>query len=260
MASSALTAQRVLSVHHWTETLFSFRTTRDPGLRFESGQFVMLGLEDEGKAILRAYSIASANFEEWLEFFSIKAPGGKLTSRLQNLRVGSSILIGAKATGTLLLRDVRPGQRLYLLGTGTGLAPFLSIIHDPNVYEAFDQVILAHGVRNTAELAYADYITKELPFHPLVGEAVRRGLLYYPAASRESFTNHGRLSTLLETGRLCADLGLPELDRAHDRFMLCGSQAMLVTFGGILGRRGFGASAKIGDPGDYLVERAFVAQ
>lgn len=258
--ASALTCESVLSVHHWTETLFSFRTTRDRGLRFESGQFVMLGLEDEGKAILRAYSIASANFEDWLEFFSIKAPGGKLTSKLQNIRVGSPIFIGRKATGTLLFRDLRPGRRLYLLGTGTGLAPFVSIVHDPQVYEAFDQVILAHGVRNTAELAYADYITKKLPFHPLVGEAAQHRLLYYPAVSRESFTTHGRLSTLIESGRLCSDLGLPTLDPAHDRFMLCGSQAMLATFGGILGGMGFGFSAKIGEPGDVLVERAFAAQ
>lgn len=251
--------ERVLSVHHWNDGLFSFRTTRDPGLRFDSGQFIMVGLEIDGKPVMRAYSFASAAWEEELEFFSIKVPDGPLTSRLQHLTVGDEILLSKKPTGTLLISDLHPGRRLYLLGTGTGLAPFLSIIKDPETYERFDTVIVAHGVRYIEDLAYRDVIGRELSNHPILGEIIGDRLRYYPAVTREPFEHQGRLTELLDNGRMTGDLGLPNLDPAEDRVMLCGSMAMLKDFREILDRRGFRASGSIGDPGDYVFERAFVS-
>lgn len=160
---SNLNTERVLSVHHWNDSLFSFKTTRDPGLRFENGQFVMIGLEVEGRPLMRAYSIASPNYEDHLEFYSIKVPNGPLTSRLQHLQVGDSIRVSKKPTGTLLLDDLRPGKNLYLLATGTGLAPFLSLIQEPEAYERYEKIVLVHGVRFVSELAYAEFITQQLP-------------------------------------------------------------------------------------------------
>lgn len=255
---SAFDTEQVLHVHHWTPSYFSFRTTRGAGLRFENGQFVMIGLPSESKPVMRAYSIASANWEEEMEFFSIKVPDGPLTSRLQHIAVGDSILIGRKPTGTLLISDLHPGRNLYLLGTGTGLAPFLGIIKDPETYERFDKVILTHGVREVADLAYRDYITRELPQHEYLGEVISRQLLYYPAVTREAFVNHGRLTDLLDAGRISADLGLAPIDPAHDRAMICGSQQMLADFRSLLDQRGFQVSPRIGSPGDYVFERAFV--
>jgi ferredoxin/flavodoxin---NADP+ reductase len=250
--------ERVLSVHHWNDGLFSFRTTRDPGLRFESGQFIMIGLPVDGKPLMRAYSFASASWEEELEFFSIKVPDGPLTSRLQNLEVGDEILFSKKPTGTLLISDLHPGKCLYLLSTGTGLAPFLSIIKDPATYERFDTVIVAHGVRLIEDLAYRETISDELPNHELLGEVIRDRLLYYPAVSREPFIHSGRLTHLLESGQLTHDMNLPPLDPENDRVMLCGSMAMLKDFRGLLDQRGFKASPSIGQAGDYVYERAFV--
>ncbi|MDZ7789875.1 MAG: ferredoxin--NADP reductase [Xanthomonadales bacterium] len=250
--------ERVLSVHHWNEDLFSFRTTRDPGLRFESGQFIMIGLVVDGKPLMRAYSFASASWEEELEFFSIKVPDGPLTSRLQNLQVGDEILLSKKPTGTLLISDLHPGKRLYLLGTGTGLAPFLSIIKDPETYERFNTVIVAHGVRHVADLAYRQHISDELPNHDLLGDVIHGRLLYYPAVTREPFMNNGRLTKLFDSGQMTEDLQLPPLDPENDRVMLCGSMAMLKDFRQILDRRGFKGSPSIGQAGDYVFERAFV--
>lgn len=250
--------ERVLSVHHWNDGLFSFRTTRDPGLRFESGQFIMIGLPVDGKPLMRAYSFASAAWEEELEFFSIKVPDGPLTSRLQHLQVGDEILLSKKPTGTLLISDLHPGKRLYLLGTGTGLAPYLSIIKDPETYERFDTVIVAHGVRLIEDLAYREHITDELPNHDLLGEMIQGRLLYYPAVSREPFIHSGRLTDLLDSGQMTRDLGLPDLDPENDRVMLCGSMAMLKDFRELLDERGFQASPSIGQVGDYVFERAFV--
>lgn len=255
---SMLAAETVTEVRHWNDTLFSFRTTRDPGLRFANGQFVMIGLPAEGRPLLRAYSIASANHEEELEFFSIKVPDGPLTSRLQHLRPGDEVLVSRKPTGTLIIDDLNPGRNLFLLGTGTGLAPFLSIIKDPETYERFERVIVAHGVRTVSELAYADLIERELPQHEFLGDCVRGKLLYYPTVTREPFRNQGRLTTLIESGKLCRDLGLPPLDAGQDRAMLCGSPAMLNDLSGLLDARGFRVSPNIGAPGDYVIERAFV--
>src|SRR5262245_205202 len=255
---SNLGTERVLDVHHWNDTLFSFRTTRDPALRFRNGHFVMIGLPVQGKPLLRAYSVASANHEEHLEFFSIKVPNGPLTSRLQHLKAGDEIFVGRKPVGTLVLDDLRPGKHLYLLATGTGLAPFLSITKDPEVYERFEKVVLVHGVRSVSELAYADMIQHELPQHEFLGDLLRDKLVYYPTVTREPFRNQGRLTELLDSGKLNEDIGLPPLDPGVDRVMICGSQAMLEDCCKLLDARGFQISPRQGEAGDYVIERAFV--
>src|SRR5690554_1263676 len=203
---AAFNSEQVLSVRHWNDTLFSFKTTRDSGLRFDNGHFVMLGLEIDGKPMVRAYSIASANYEENLEFLSIKVPNGPLTSRLQHLQVGDSVLISRKPVGTLVVDDLKPGKNLYLFGTGTGLAPFMSIIKDPEVYERFDKVVLLHGVRYVSELAYADFIQNELPNNEYFGDIVREKLIYYPTVTREPFRHTGRLTAVIESGKLFDDI------------------------------------------------------
>jgi ferredoxin--NADP+ reductase len=253
-----LGTEQVLSVRHWNDTLFSFTTTRSRELRFENGHFVMVGLEVEGKPLTRAYSIASANYEDHLEFFSIKVPDGPLTSRLQHLKANDNILIGRKPVGTLVLRDLKPGKNLYMFATGTGLAPFMSLIRDPEVYERFEKIVLVHGVRVVSELAYADYIRDELPNHELLGEEIAAKLIYYPTVTREPFRNRGRLTDLIDSGQLFADIGLPALDPSQDRAMICGSPSMLTETSALLDARGFVASPSSGVPGDYVIERAFV--
>ena len=250
--------ERVLSVHHWNDTLFSFRTTRDPALRFRNGHFVMLGLPVEGKPLLRAYSVASANHDEHLEFLSIKVPNGPLTSRLQHLQPGDELIVGRKPVGSLVVDDLRPGRHLYLLSTGTGLAPFMSIIQDPETYERFEKVVLIHSVRLVSELAYGDFIESGLPQHEFLGELVRDKLIYYPTVTREAFRNQGRLTDVIASGRLSEDIGLPPLDPAHDRAMICGSPAMLADSCSLLYARGFQISPRQGELGDYVIERAFV--
>jgi ferredoxin--NADP+ reductase len=257
---SAFQEETVLSVHHWTDRLFSFTTTRDASLRFSNGHFTMIGLRlESGKPLLRAYSIVSANYEDHLEFLSIKVQDGPLTSRLQHLKVGDKIVVGRKPTGTLLINYLLPGKNLYLIGTGTGLAPFLSVARDPETYERFEKVIVVHGVRDVAELAYRDYLTHELPDHEFLGEMVSQQMLYYPTVTREPFVNQGRVTTLIETGKMQADLGLPPLDPAHDRVMLCGSPGMLRDLKHMLEQRGFieGNTTK---QGDFVIERAFAEQ
>ncbi len=255
---AAFNTEQVLSVHHWNDTLFSFTTTRDAALRFHNGHFVMIGLEVDGKPLMRAYSIASANYEENLEFLSIKVQNGPLTSRLQHLKEGDSILVSRKPVGTLVIDDLRAGRNLFLFGTGTGLAPFMSIIKDPDTYERFEKVILVHGVRFVSELAYSDFIQNELPKNEYFGDVVREKLLYYPTVTREEFRNTGRITDLIDSGKLCADLGIPQLDPAQDRAMLCGSPAMLTDISAMLDNRGFVVSPGVGQPGDYVIERAFV--
>jgi ferredoxin--NADP+ reductase len=221
--------ERVLTVHHWNETVFSFTTTRDPGLRFENGHFIMLGLHVDGKPLMRAYSIASANHEEYLEFLSIKVADGPLTSRLQNIKPGDEVLVSRKPTGTLLLHDLKPGKRLYLLSSGTGLA-------------------------------YRDFIEWELTHHEYLGEQVRSQLVYFPTVTRERFRYQGRVTELIESGKLFQDTGMPPLDPAQDRVMICGSPAMLTDLSALLNARGFHISAHVGEPGDYVIERSFVAR
>ena len=257
---SAFLEETVLSVHHWTDRLFSFTTTRDTSLRFSNGHFTMIGLRTEtGKPLLRAYSIASANYEEHLEFLSIKVQDGPLTSRLQLIQVGDKIVVGKKPTGTLLIDYLLKGKNLYLFGTGTGVAPFLSIVRDPATYERFEKVILVHGVREVAELAYNEYLTHDLPEHEFLGDMVSAQMLYYPTVTREPYKNQGRITELLDSGKLQMDLGLPPLDPAHDRVMLCGSPGMLRDLKHMLEKRGFmeGNTTK---QGDFVIERAFAEQ
>jgi len=256
---SNMHTERVLSVHHWTDRLFSFTTTRDMALRFSNGHFTMIGLMVNNKPLLRAYSIVSANYEEHLEFLSIKVPDGPLTSKLQHIQVGDDIVVGRKPTGTLLIDYVLPGKNLYLLGTGTGMAPFLSIIRDPETYEKFEKVILVHGVREVAELAYHDYLVNELPNHELLGEMVQEQFLYYPTVTREPFKHQGRITDLLTSNQLTQDLGLPNLDASIDRVMICGSPQLLKDLKVILESKHF-KEGNTSEPGDYVIERAFAEQ
>ncbi len=254
---SAFYEEKVLTVHHWTDRLFSFTTTRDPALRFSNGHFTMIGLRVDGKPLLRAYSIVSANYEEHLEFLSIKVQDGPLTSRLQHIQVGDTLVVGKKPTGTLVVDYLLPAKRLYMFASGTGLAPFLSIIRDPETYEKFDQLILVHGVREVKELAYHDYITQELPEHEFLGEMVKEKLLYYPTVTREPFRNQGRSTDLINNGKLFSDLGLPEMNPTEDRAMICGSPGLLRDLKAIFDARGF-KEGNTTTPGDYVIERAFV--
>lgn len=250
--------EKVTKVHHWTDHLFSFSLTRDPGLRFKNGQFVMIGLEVNGKPLMRAYSIASPDYAEELTFFSIKVPDGPLTSRLQHLKVGDEVLVSKKPTGTLVLDDVRPGRNLYLFSTGTGLAPFLSLPLDLEIYDRFEKVVLLHGVRHAQDLAYRDFFTKDIFDNEYFGEQARNQLIYYPVVSREPFIHHGRIPDLIENGQLARDIGLPELNPETDRGMICGSMSMLKSISELLDKRGFKVSPRMGEPGDYVIERAFV--
>ena len=254
---SNLNCERVLSVRHWTESLFSFTATRDSSFRFQNGQFTMLGIEIDGRPLLRAYSMASANYEDRLEFFSIKVPDGPLTSRLQCIRDGDIVLVGRKATGTLVRDNLLPGTTLYLLATGTGLAPFASIIKDPETYDRFDKVVLVHGCRQVAELAYGEAIVSDLPNNEFFGETVREKLVYYPTVTREPFQNRGRITDLIACGALFRDVGLPPLDLAADRLMLCGSPPMLADLRALLVERGF-SEGNHSEPGHFVIEKAFV--
>ncbi len=253
----AFVEERVLSIHHWTDRLFSFTTTRGQGLRFSNGHFIMIGLKVDGKALLRAYSVVSPNWEEHLEFFSIKVPDGPLTSRLQHIKVGDTILIGNKATGTLVTDYLLPGKNLYLLGTGTGLAPWLSIIRDPDTYERFEKVIVVHGVRHVEDLAYRDLLEKDLFEHEILGEIVKDKLIYYPTVTREPFRNQGRISDQITQGVFPQNIGLPALNRETDRVMLCGSPEMLDSLKAIMKDMGF-KEGNTSTPGDFVIERAFV--
>ncbi|RFB80729.1 ferredoxin--NADP reductase [Methylovirgula sp. 4M-Z18] len=248
--------ETVLGVHHWTDTLFSFKTTRNPTFRFRNGEFTMIGLKAGERPLLRAYSVASANYEEELEFFSIKVQDGPLTSRLQHLKKGDSIIVSRKATGTLVIDNLLGGRNLYLVGTGTGLAPFLSVIKDPETYERFEKVVLVHGCRHVTELAYGEMITKHLPNDELLGEMVRSQLIYYPTVTRDPFRNRGRITELMKSGRLFTDIGLPQLEAEKDRVMICGSPGLLVDTKELLLNRDF-VEGNHGTPGHFVIEKAF---
>ena len=252
---SVLFDAEVLDVRHWTDRQFSFTCTRDPAFRFQSGQFTMLGLIVDGKPLLRAYSVVSPHWEETLEFLSIKVPDGPLTSKLQHIRAGDKIQIGRKASGTLLTQNLLPGRHLYLLATGTGLAPFMAMVRDPEVYEQYEKVILVHGCRQVAELAYEDVITRELPDNEYFGDQVRQKLLYYPTVTREPFRNQGRIPTLMHSGKLAQDLGLPPLSKEDDRFMLCGSPEMLRDTRALFDVMGM-TEGNMSHPGRFVIERA----
>lgn len=254
---SALFEEEVLHVRHWTDRLFSFTTTRSPSFRYENGQFTMIGLPVNGKPLLRAYSLVSPNYAEQLEFLSIKVQEGPLTSKLQHLKVGDKVLVGKKATGTLLIDNLLPGRNLFLLGTGTGLAPFLSIAKDPAAYERFERIVLVHGCRFIEELAYADEIENLLPNDELLGEEIRAKLLYYPTITREPFRNGGRITAALASNKLTDTLGLAPLDAAQDRVMVCGSPAFLSDITELLRARSF-IEGSSNEPGSYVIEKAFV--
>jgi ferredoxin--NADP+ reductase len=219
----------------------------------------MIGLRVDGKPLLRAYSIASANYEDHLEFLSIKVANGPLTSRLQHIQPGDTVIVGKKPTGTLLIDYLLPGKRLYLLGTGTGLAPYLSIVRDPETYEKFEEVIVVHGVREVKDLAYRAFLTQTLPNHEFLGEMVKQQLRYYPTVTREAFEHQGRITDLIESGKLFEDLGVPALDPAIDRVMICGSPAMLRDLKTLFEQRQF-KEGNTTRPGDFVIERAFVEQ
>src|SRR6266404_9498778 len=253
---SAFQLETVLSVRHWTESLFSFTATRDPGFRFQNGQFAMIGIEVDGRPLLRAYSMASANHEDALEFFSIKVPDGPLTSRLQKIGEGDIILVGRKATGTLVTGNLIPGRRLLLLSTGTGLAPFASLIKSPDVYESYETIVLAHGCRQVSELAYGEQVVEGLRQHELFGPMIKDKLIYYPIVTREPFRNRGRITDLIESGQLFSDIGLSGLDRQNDRIMLCGSPAMLDELRATFTARGF-TEGNHSEPGHFVIEKAF---
>ena len=254
---SGINKEQVLAVRHWTDTLFSFTTTRDPGFRFTSGQFTMMGLEVDGRPLLRAYSMASANHEETLEFFSIKVADGPLTSKLQKITQGDIVLVGRKATGTLIADNLLPGRRLLLLSTGTGLAPFASVIKDPDVYERYEKIILVHGCRQVAELAYGEELVESLRRHEWLGEILDEKLEYYPTVTREPFRNRGRITDLIASNAMFTSLGQPPLDIETDRIMLCGSPSMLEDLRAMFQGRGF-LEGNHSEPGHFVIEKAFV--
>ncbi len=254
---SAFYQEQVIDVRHWTDTLFSFTATRDPGFRFQSGQFTMMGLEIDGRPLLRAYSMASANYEESLEFFSIKVPDGPLTSHLQRIQPGDIVLVGRKATGTLITDNLLPGSRLLLLSTGTGLAPFASVIKDPGVYEKYEKIVLVHGCRQVSELSYGERLVEGLRNDELFGPLLADKLHYYPTVTREPFRNRGRITDLITSDKLFDDCGLPPLDVETDRVMLCGSPAMLSDLRVLFEQHGF-LEGNHSEPGHFVIEKAFV--
>lgn len=251
-------AQTVTQVTHWTDNLFSFRVTRPRSLRFRSGEFVMIGLlGDNGKPLLRAYSIASPAWDEELEFYSIKVPDGPLTSRLQHIKVGDEIILRPKPVGTLVHDALLPGKRIWFLATGTGLAPFASLMREPETYEKYDQVIMMHTCRTVAELEYGRRLVDSLKDDPLIGELVGDKLLYYPTTTREEFPRMGRVTDNLASGKVFADLGLPKMNPAEDRAMVCGSLAFNIDVKKILEDFGLTEGAN-SDPQQFVVEKAFV--
>lgn len=250
--------QTVTEVKHWTDRLFSFRVTRPRSLRFRSGEFVMIGLlGDNGKPLLRAYSIASPSWDEELEFYSIKVQDGPLTSRLQHIQPGDEIILRPKPVGTLVHDALTPGKRLYFFATGTGIAPFASLIRDPETYENYDQVILTHTCRDVAELEYGRQLVESLADDPLIGEFIGDKLVYYPTTTREESPKMGRITDKLKSGELFEDLGVPPISPETDRAMVCGSMGLNTDLKEIL--EGFGLrEGANSDPAEYVVEKAFV--
>jgi ferredoxin--NADP+ reductase len=251
-------AQTVTAVRHWTDSLFSFRVSRPQSLRFRSGEFVMIGLmDDRGKPLLRAYSIASPSWDEELEFYSIKVPDGPLTSRLQHIQPGDDIILRPKPVGTLVHDALLPGKRIWFLATGTGIAPFASLMRDPETYEKYDQVIMMHTCRTVAELEYGRQLVTGLAEDPLIGEMVAGKLRYYPTTTREQSPQMGRITDNLASGKVFADLDLPRMNPADDRAMVCGSLAFNLDVKAVLESFGLREGAN-SEPLEYVVEKAFV--
>ncbi len=255
---NAPTQETVLSVQHYTDRLFKFRLTRPQSFRFRSGEFIMIGLPGEnGKPLLRAYSVASPNWDDTLEFYSIKVPDGPLTSRLQKIEQGDAVLLGRKPVGTLVLDALTPARRLYMFSTGTGFAPFASLIRDPAVYEAFDEVIVTHTCRDVAELAYSQETVEAFLADPDIGEIGAGKLRLYDSCTRESYPRTGRVTDLIRSGKLFEDLGIPRLDPATDRAMICGSIDMTKELKGVMESHGLKEGSN-SEPADFVIERAFV--
>ena len=255
-------AQTVTQVRHFTDRLFSFRVTRPASLRFRSGEFVMIGLMgDNGKPLLRAYSIASPSWDEELEFYSIKVPDGPLTSKLQHIKAGEEIILRPKPVGTLVHDALLPGKRIYFFSTGTGFAPFASLLRDPQTYEDYDEVIITHTCRTVAELTYGREIIEQIRSDEMLAELIGAEnlakLRYYPTTTREESPKMGRITTLIESGELFADLGVPPLDPASDRAMVCGSLAFNIDVKALLEKAGLREGAN-SDPAEFVVEKAFV--
>ena len=248
--------EKVLSINHINDKLFSFRTTRDSGFRFLSGQFVMIGLLVNGKPLMRAYSLVNPYYSDYLEFLSIKVDNGQFTTLLKEVKIGDEILVGSKASGTLVIDNLSPGKRLYLLATGTGLAPFMSLIHDPSVFEKFGTVVLVHGCRSSNDLAYFDYINNEFKLNELVGDNAPN-LKYYPIVSREPYANHGRITDHIASGELFNKLNVPTLNHVDDRIMICGNSQMLSELCDTIERIGF-TEGNSSNQGTYVIEKAFV--
>ena len=250
-------AERVVSVKHYTDQLFSFRITRPQSFRFRSGEFVMIGLPNAAKPVFRAYSIASPAWDDELEFYSIKVPDGPLTQHLQKIQPGDTVLMRQKPTGTLVLDALRPGKRLYMIATGTGIAPFASLIRDPETYEKFEEVVLTNTCRDVADLAYGNELVDALTNDPLIGELVAGRLTYYATTTREDHPRMGRITTLIENGKLFSDLGVAPFDPETDRSMICGSMAMLNDVKALMEKAGLeeGSNSR---PADFVIERAFV--
>lgn len=251
-------SETVTAVRHWNERLFSFRVTRPQSLRFRSGAFLMIGLPDDaGKPLLRAYSIASPSWDEELEFYSIKVPNGPLTSRLQNISVGDQIIIRPKPVGSLFIDALLPGKRLYLISTGTGVAPFASLTRDPEVYEKFDQVILTHTTRTKSALDFSKNLISGILSHEFLGDIAAEALWYYPSTTREETVKMGRITDLIASGQFFDDLGVPAFDPANDRVMICGSMGLNTDMKAVLAQAGF-LEGTVSQPGSFVLEKAFV--
>ena len=256
--ASTPNAVRVLEVRHWTDKLFSFEVERPQSFRFRSGEFVMIGLLNEaGRPLLRAYSIASPFWEESLSFYSIKVPDGPLTSRLQHIQAGDYILMKTKPTGTLVLDALLPGKRCYLVSTGTGVAPFASLLRDPGLYERFERVILTHTCRDVAELGFSKELVALTKGDPLIGELASEKLVYFPTTTREIYHHMGRITNLMESGALFDSLGLPHLSVTDDRVMICGSINMNHDMKQLCQEAGLHEGANSA-PGHFVLEKAFV--
>ncbi|MAD91705.1 MAG: ferredoxin--NADP(+) reductase [Gammaproteobacteria bacterium] len=251
--------EKIIWVHHWTESLFSFRIERPNSFRFRSGEFIMIGLNDNKKPLLRAYSIVSPNWEEHLEFFSIKVPDGPLTSRLQHLKEGDHLFLGKKPTGTLVTDALKSGKRLFMVGTGTGLAPFLSVLRDPETHEKFDEIVLTHTVREEKELAYRSFLEKEIYSDEIFGELLGNRFTYYPTVTRSEFRTEGRITDRIRSGAFAKDLKLTskKFNPQTDRVMVCGSMAFNKDMSSMLEEHGLKEGSN-STPGSFVIERAFV--